>query len=186
MPERLFPCPTAGPPRGCPLNPEPNTVISSNVNPIPDGYNSVNISLTIKDAAKALDFYKEAFGAELLYSLPAPDGKVMHAEIRIGNTNVMVSDEFPEWGALSPSSLNGSPTTLVLYVPDVDAAHAQAVAAGATDTMPPADQFWGDRMGSVLDPFGHKWSIATHIEEVTPEQMKERAEEWLKSGAGCG
>lgn len=141
----------------------------------PAGYHSITPSITIRDAAAAILFYKAAFGAEEIMSLAMPDGKVMHAEIRLGDSRVMISDEFPDWGCLSPQSIGGTASALMFYVPDVDAAFAQAVAAGATSISPPTDQFWGDRSARVLDPFGHKWSLSTHVEEVTEEQMAERA-----------
>ena len=141
----------------------------------PAGYHSITPSITIRDAAAAILFYKAAFGAEEIMSLAMPDGKVMHAEIRLGDSRVMISDEFPDWGCLSPQSIGGTASALMFYVPDVDAAFAQAVAAGATSISPPTDQFWGDRSCRVLDPFGHKWSLSTHVEDVTEEQMAERA-----------
>ena len=160
--------------------------MSSTVKPIPDGYHTVNPSLTIKGAAEALEFYEKALGAEIIYSLPMPDGKVMHAEMKIGNSTIMLSDEFPDWGALSPATIKGCPITLMIYVEDVDASHAQAIKAGAKENMAPADQFWGDRMSGVNDPYGYKWNFLTHIEDVSPEEIKRRADEWLKNGSGCG
>lgn len=141
------------------------------VNPIPEGFTTVTPHIVVRGAAKAIEFYRAAFGAEELCRMPGPDGSIMHAELRIGNARVMLCDEFPEV-ARSPQSIGGSPVTLHLYVADVDAAAARAVKAGATVTMPIADQFWGDRYGKLRDPFGHSWSVATHIKDPTPEEMQ--------------
>lgn len=147
------------------------------VNPIPEGYHSVTPYITCKDAKAAIDFYKRAFGAQEIYTMPGPGGHgVMHAEIMVGDSHVMLSDEFPGAGTKSPQSLGGTTCTLFLYVKDVDAAFEKAVAAGAQPSMPPANQFWGDRFGSVTDPFGHTWSMATHVEDVAPEDMQKRAD----------
>lgn len=143
------------------------------VKPIPDGMHSVTPHLTIEGAAKALDFYKVAFGAVEMTRLPAPDGKIMHAAFRIGNSVLFAADAFPEWGSNGPLALKGSTVTLALYVEDCDAVFAQAVAAGCTVKMPLADMFWGDRYGMVADPFGHSWSIATHKRDLTPAEMDE-------------
>ena len=140
--------------------------------PIPEGYHSVNVILTVDDGAKAIDFYKKAFGAEEGGRLPGPDGRLMHAAIRIGDSTVMLVDEMPEWGSLGPKALKGTPVTIHLYVEDADAFVARAAQAGAKVTMPVAEQFWGDRYGKVEDPFGHHWSVATHVRDVTPEEMK--------------
>jgi len=144
---------------------------------IPDGYHTVTPYLVIKDAAKALEFYKEAFGATELVRMPTPDGKVMHAEIRIGDSLIMMADECPDWNALGPLTLGGTTVSIMLYVEDVDTVVNRAVAGGAKVLMPVADQFWGDRMGTLVDPFGHKWSVATHKEDVTPEEIKKRAKD---------
>jgi uncharacterized glyoxalase superfamily protein PhnB len=141
---------------------------------------SVITSLTIKGAAEALEFYKRAFGAVERYRLEGPGGVLMHAEMQIGDSVMMMSDEFPDWGALSPETIGGCPVTVVLYVPDADASFAQAIAAGAKEKMPVSDQFWGDRMGSVTDPYGYKWSLATHKEILSPEQIKERFKDFAK------
>jgi PhnB protein len=143
------------------------------VKPIPEGYRSVNVILTVDDAAKAIDFYKQAFGATEISRLPMGD-KIGHAELQIGDTRFMLNDEFPERGNLGPKARGGTPTGLIIYTDDVDSAFKKAIAAGGTETMPVEDQFWGDRMGGLTDPFGHKWSIATHVEEVPPEQFEER------------
>lgn len=151
---------------------------------LPEGFHSVTPYLTIKGAAEALEFYKKAFGAVEHYRLPSPNGEIMHAEFHIGNSVLMCSDEFPDWGALSPKTIGGCPGTLMIFVPDVDAAHKQAVEAGATPTMPVTDQFWGDRMGGVLDPFGFKWSIGTHKEDLTPDEIKARFAGWAAQNCG--
>jgi len=143
--------------------------------PIPDGYRTMTPHLVLRDAAATMEFYKKAFGAEEIGRMPGPDGKVMHAEMRIGDSRFMVNDEFPEMGARSPVSIGGSPVTVHLYVPDADAVFNSAVAAGAKVKMPLADQFWGDRYGQVEDPSGHLWSIATHKEDLSSEQIAERA-----------
>ncbi len=143
----------------------------SQVRSIPEGMHSLTPHLICRDAASALDFYARAFGAVELMRLPAPDGRLMHATLRIGDSHLMLVDEMPEWGALGPLSLGGSPVTVHLYVEDVDAAFQQAVAAGATPKMQPADMFWGDRYGQLVDPFGHRWSLATHVRDVPAEQL---------------
>lgn len=145
------------------------------VKPIPDGYTAVTPYLTIKGAARAIDFYKKVFGAEEVMRMPAPDGSVAHAEIRIGGATIMLHDESPQWKALSPKTIGDSGSSIMLYVEDVDAVVQRAVDAGATLTMEVADQFYGDRMGGITDPFGHKWSIGTHIEDVDPEEIERRA-----------
>ncbi len=145
------------------------------VQPIPDGYHSVNPYIVVDNAAAAIDFYRRAFGAAELFRMPGPDGKVMHAEIQIGNSRVMLSDENPQMGATSPKTLKGSPASLLIYTENVDALHKQAVGAGATEQMPVTNMFWGDRYSKVVDPFGHVWQLATHIEDVAPEEMGKRA-----------
>ena len=143
--------------------------------PIPDGYHAITPYLIVSGAAKALDFYAQAFGAVERDRMQDPSGKVRHAEITIGGACVMLADEHPEIGALSPATVGGSPVNLHLYVEDVDAFVARAVAAGATLTRPVADQFYGDRVGGITDPFGHRWSIATHKEDLTAEEIRRRA-----------
>jgi PhnB protein len=147
------------------------------VKPVPDGYHTVTPYLTLDDAAAAIEYYKQAFGAKERVRMDAPDGRVGHAELEIGDSLVMVSDEFPQGSTRSPKELGGTTAGAFLYVKDVDAVVKRAVDAGATVTMEVADQFWGDRFGSITDPFGHSWSIATHVEDVTPEQIAERAKE---------
>ena len=142
---------------------------------IPEGYRTVTPHITVRDAAKMIEFYKRAFGAVEGRRAPGPDGKsIMHAEIRIGNSVVFLNDEFPEMGALSPADSKSSPVTLHLFVEDADKQFQRAVSAGAEVVMPLADQFWGDRYGIVRDPSGHHWSIAHRTEDLTPQQMQER------------
>lgn len=139
----------------------------------PDGYTSVTPHIVCKGVDKALAFYAKAFGAQETFRIPGPDGKTMHAEMRIGNATVMVGEECPEMGALSPLALKGTPVTLHIYVDNVDASFDRAVKSGATVKMPVTDMFWGDRYGQVADPFGHSWSIATHMKDLSPEQIME-------------
>jgi PhnB protein len=143
------------------------------VKPIPDGYHSLTPFLTVRDAARAIEFYKEAFGAKERGVMKGPDGKIMHAELMIGDSIIMLSDEFPDFGCLSPQSIGGSAVGLHIYLDGVDAAFERAVKAGAQIEMPVMDQFWGDRYGKLKDPFGHKWSIGTHIKDMSPAEMKE-------------
>lgn len=145
------------------------------VKPIPDGYHTLTPYLTVKGASEAIAFYTRAFGAEELFRMALPDGRIGHAEIRIGNSPIMLADEFPEMGNKSPGTLGGSPISLLIYVEDSDAIFARAVAAGATVLRPMADQFYGDRSGMVKDPFGHTWSISTHREDVSPDELERRA-----------
>ena len=144
------------------------------VKPIPDGYYTATPYLIIKGAAKALDFYKQAFGAVEEMRFPMPDGKIGHAEIKIGNSPIMLADEFPEMGHKGPESLGGSPISILLYVPDCDKTFAQALKAGGKQLQPLKDQFYGDRSGTITDPFGHVWTVATHKEDVSPEEMDRR------------
>jgi PhnB protein len=139
--------------------------------PIPPGFHTLTPHLIVRDAARAITFYEKAFGAQLLGKMLTPDGKVMHAAMKVGDSMLMLNDEFPEWGALSPVSSGGSGVTLHMYLENVDAAFQKAVSAGAEVKMPLMDQFWGDRYGIVADPFGHKWSLATHIRDVSQEDM---------------
>ena len=145
------------------------------VNPIPDEYRAATPYLSLSDAARAIDFYKQAFGAREVMRMPAPGGKIGHAEIRIGDAPIMLADECPEMNFRSPQSLGGTPVNIVIYINDVDALVNQAVAAGAKLLRPVQDQFYGDRMGVLQDPFGHSWSFATHIEDVSPEELQKRA-----------
>ena len=148
---------------------------------IPQGMHTVTPHLICAGAAKAIEFYKQAFGAVEELRLPGPDGRLMHASVKIGDSQVMLVDEMPEWGALGPKSLKGSPVTLHLFVEDVDKFVARAVKSGAKVTMPVEDQFWGDRYGKLEDPFGHHWSIATHVRDVTADEMQKAMREMSKS-----
>ena len=152
------------------------------VNYIPEGYHTVTSYLMVDDAARALDFYRDAFGAEELFRLPMGD-KIGHAEIMIGDTHLMLADEFPDMGALGPNSRGGPTASFMIYVPDADAAYDRAVKAGARADRPLKNEFWGDRIGTVIDPFGHKWSLATHVEEVPPEEIQRRMEQWSEAQA---
>ena len=145
-------------------------------NPIPEGFHNLNVILTVDDAAKAIDFYKQAFGAKELSRLPMGD-KIGHAELQIGDTKFMLNDEFPERGNLGPKARGGSSTGFIIYLDNVDSAFRKAIDAGGTQTMAVEDQFWGDRMGTLTDPFGHSWSIATHVEDVSPDQLQSRLAE---------
>jgi PhnB protein len=147
------------------------------VKPIPEGYSTVTPYLIIKGAAEAIEFYKTAFGAQELFRMPMPDGKIGHAEIQIGDSKLMIGEEMEEMGYRSPQSLNGCPVGFVLYVADVDTEFQHAIDTGATVVRPVENKFYGDRMGCLRDPFGFEWSLGTHIEDVTPEEMGRRAEE---------
>lgn len=154
--------------------------MAAKVNPIPDGFHRVTPHLIVRDALKTIVFYEKAFGAEVLATAMGPDGKsVMHATIQIGDSRVMLADEFPDYGSVSPMALGNSPVTIHLYVEDVDAAWKRAVDAGAEVVFPLGDQFWGDRYGVVKDPSGHKWSLGAKIEDVTPEECSARAAKWF-------
>ena len=156
------------------------------VQPIPAGYHTATIYLIVKGAAQALEFYKTAFGAVELMRMPGPNDTIGHAEIKIGDSPIMLADEFPEMGHKSPTTLGGTAVGIMLYVPDCDAMFAKAVSLGATIMKPLADQFYGDRSGSVIDPFGHQWTIATHIEDVSPAEMERRHDEMTKQMGGGG
>jgi len=152
------------------------------VKTIPDGYHSVTPYLIVTGAAEAIDYYKEAFGATELLRMPAPGGKIGHAEIKIGDSPIMLADEFPEMGYKSPRTLSGSPVSIMIYVADVDTVFDRAVTAGGKVQRPVKDQFYGDRSGTLEDPFGHVWHVATHKEDVSADEMERRAKE---SGAGA-
>jgi PhnB protein len=156
--------------------------MASAVKPIPEGYHSVTPYLIINGAADAIEFYKKAFGATELLRMPYPDGKIGHAEIKIGDSPIMLADEVPDMKYLSPKTLGGSPVSILLYVEDVDTVFNRAVAAGATQDRPVEDKFYGDRAGSLIDPFGHTWHVATHKEDVTPEEMELRSKAAAASG----
>ena len=144
------------------------------VKPVPEGFHTVTPHLVVRDAAKAIDFYVKAFGAEERYRMPGPGGVVMHAELSLGDSIIMLGEEAPQMGAISPQTIGGSPVTLMIFVKDVDASFARADQAGCTVQMPPTDMFWGDRYGKLADPFGHQWAIATHKEDVAPDEMARR------------
>lgn len=148
---------------------------------IPNGMHSVTPHLVCAGAAKAIDFYKKAFGAEETARLPGPDCRLMHAAVKIGDSTVMLADEMPEWGSLGPAALKGTPVTIHLYVDDADQFVERAAKAGAKVTMPVSEQFWGDRYGKIEDPFGHHWSVATHVRDVGPEDMKKAMKEMEKN-----
>jgi PhnB protein len=151
--------------------------------PIPEGYHSVTPYLIVTGAASAIEFYKHAFGAKELMRIPHPDGRVGHAELQIGDSRIMLADEFPEMGARSPMTLGGTPVGIQLYVDDVDAVTRRALAAGAKTLRPVKDQFYGDRSGTLSDPFGHQWTISTHKEDVSLEEMQRRAAAAAASGS---
>jgi PhnB protein len=148
--------------------------MATKVKPIPEGYHSVTPYLIVDGAVAAIEFYKKVFGATEVMRMPAPGGRIGHAEIKIGDSYIMLADENPEMNARSPKSVGGSPLSLLLYVENVDKTVAAAVAAGAKLERPVEDKFYGDRMGGIVDPFGHNWYVGTHIEDVSPEEMKKR------------
>ena len=153
-------------------------------NAVREGYQTVTPALTVRNGAEAIEFYKKAFGAEEIMRVPGPDGKsIMHAEIRVGTSRIMLGDEAPSMGCLAPVALGGPGGSLYVYVPDVDAAFKQAVAAGAKALMPVTDMFYGDRFGQVEDPSGHRWGLATHVEDLAPEEMARRQREFFASMA---
>jgi PhnB protein len=150
------------------------------VQPIPKGYHTLTPSMTVRDAARAIEFYKQAFGAEEIGVMKGPDGKVMHAELRIGDSLLMLADEFPQYGALSPQSIGGTGMSLHIYVEDVDSAFDRATKAGANVEMPVTDMFWGDRFGKLVDPFGHKWSIATRKRDMSSAEIEQAQDEFMQ------
>jgi PhnB protein len=154
--------------------------------PIPEGYHSVTPYLIINGATAALDYYTRAFGAVELFRMPAPEGKIGHAEIKIGDSPIMLADECPEMGYKSPQSLGGSPVSIMIYVEDVDTVFKQAIAAGGKEQRPVKDQFYGDRSGTLEDPFGHVWHVATHTEDVSPDEMERRAKAHTAAATGGG
>jgi len=154
------------------------------VKPIPDGFSSVTVSLIVKDAASAIEFYKKAFLAEEMYRFLGPDGKsIMHAEVKIGNSIIMISDEMPQMNCLSPLTIGGAGAAIYLYVEDADETFKRAISSGAKPVMPIMDAFWGDRWGSIIDPFGHTWSIATHKTDMTMDEIKKAGEALFKQMA---
>jgi PhnB protein len=157
--------------------------MTSHAKTIPDGYGSVTPSLVVRDARKAIEFYKKAFGAKERMRIPGPDGNLMHAELQVGDSIVMLADEMPDVGCKAPASVGATSSSLYVYVPDVDAAFERAVEAGAKALMPPSDMFWGDRFGTVEDPSGHRWGLATHKEDPSPAEMEKRQTEFFASMA---
>lgn len=151
--------------------------------PVPEGFHTVTPSLIVRGAAEAIEYYKKAFGAQELMRMAAPEGRIGHAELKIGDSIIFLADEFPNMGAKSPQTLGGTTGSLNLYVKDVDATFQQAIAAGGKATMPVADMFWGDRFGSFVDPFGHSWGVLTHKEDLSPKEIEERAKEFYASMA---
>lgn len=159
--------------------------MAGKVNAIPTGYEGATPYLIINNAARALEFYKKAFGAMEIMRIPTPDGKVGHAEIKIGTAIVMLADEFPDMNCKSPQSIGGSPVSIMVYVQDVDAFVERAVLTGAKVTTPVENKFYGDRSGSLEDPFGHRWHFVTHIEDVPPGELAARAEAFMKQQGGA-
>jgi PhnB protein len=155
--------------------------VMAKAKPIPEGHHSVTPYLIVDNATKALDFYSRALGARETFRMPGPDGKIAHAEIQVGDSRVFLCDETPQAGK-SPKTLRGSPVGIFLYTDDVDATYARAVREGATSKMPPTNMFWGDRWSQVVDPYGHEWQFATHVEDVSEEQLNERMAEMAESG----
>jgi PhnB protein len=149
---------------------------------IPEGYHSITPYLVIKGAANAIDFYKRAFGATEVMRMASPDGKIGHAEITIGDSRIMLADEYPEMGHRSPQSIGGTGVSLMVYLENVDEVFNRAVAAGARQLQPVKDQFYGDRSGTLRDPFGHEWTLSTHVEDVSPDEMRRRAEQYMQKG----
>lgn len=154
--------------------------------PIPEGYHTATPYLIIRGAADAIEFYKKAFGATELFRFPAPDGKIGHAEIKIGDSPIMLADEYPEMGYKGPQTLGGSPVSIMIYVADVDTVFNGAVASGASVKEPVSDKFYGDRIGTLTDPFGHVWHVSTHKEDISPEEMERRAKAASAAASGGG
>jgi PhnB protein len=156
----------------------------ANVKPIPDGYPRVAPYLSVEGAGAAIDFYAKVLGAEERMRMAGPEGKIGHAELQIGDSMIMLSDTFPDMGAPSPKQLGGSPVTMTVYVEDVDDVYERALKEGATSVRPVEDQFYGDRTGQFEDPFGHRWHVSTHVEDVSPEEMEKRAAEAMAAMSG--
>ena len=156
--------------------------MTAKVRPVPENYHSITPQLTCRDAARAIDFYEKAFGAKEVMRMPGPGGKVMHAELQIGDSRLMLGDEYPGMSA-APDPNHLASSSLFIYTEDVDTMFNRAVKEGARVDMPPSDMFWGDRYGKVTDPFGHHWGLATHIEDVAPEEIQRRQDEWMKQNA---
>lgn len=152
------------------------------VRPIPEGFHTITPHLVCEGATKAIAFYEQAFGAVVVDQMPGPDGKLMHALLRIGDSHLMLCDDFPEYGSPGPRALGGTTVTIHLYVPDADAAWERALAAGATPSMPLSDMFWGDRYGQVTDPYGHRWSLATHQRDLSQQEIMDGMNKMLAAG----
>jgi PhnB protein len=150
--------------------------MTASVKPVPEGFHTATPTLVVRNAAQAIDFYKTIFGAEEIMRMPSPDGKISHAELRIGDSIIFLSDEFPNMGGKSPQTLGGFTGSIYLYVPDVDDVFQRAIDAGGKSAMPVTDMFWGDRHGNFIDPFGHSWGVSTHVEDVPEEEMGKRAQ----------
>ena len=150
---------------------------------VPEGYHTVTPYLAVDDASAAIDFYQRAFGAKERVRMPGPGDTIMHAELEIGDSLVMLADPFPQASTRTPKDLGGTSVNLFVYVEDIDALYKRAIDAGASSLMEPDDMFWGDRFGSVQDPFGHSWTIATHIEDVSPEELEKRSKAWMEQMA---
>jgi PhnB protein len=150
--------------------------MTASVKPVPEGFHTATPTLIVRNAAEAIEFYKSVFDAEERMRMPSPDGKIMHAELKIGDSIIFLSDEFPNMGGKSPQTLGGHSGGVYLYVPDVDDVFQRALDAGAKTAMPVSDMFWGDRYGTLIDPFGHSWGVSTHVEDVSEEEMGKRAE----------
>jgi uncharacterized glyoxalase superfamily protein PhnB len=159
--------------------------MSSKAKPIPDGYHSLTPNLTCQNTPRAIDWLKQVFGAVEIMRMPDPTGRIVHAELRIGDSVLMLHEEMPECGQLSPLALKGNGSSTFVYLEDVDATFAKAIAAGAKASSPPTDMFWGDRMAGFTDPFGHSWGIATHVLDMTPEAMQQGAEKFFKEMAAA-
>ena len=153
--------------------------------PVPEGYHTLTMYLAVDDAAAAIDYYQRAFGAKERGRMAGPDGTIGHAELEIGDSLLMLADALPQFTARPPKELGGTTASVFLYVEDIDSVYKQAVDAGGTSVMEPDDMFWGDRFGSLLDPFGHLWTIATHVEDVSPEEMARRSEEYMAQMANA-
>src|SRR5712671_5456462 len=166
--------------QSCPAIKKKEYTMTTTVKPVPEGFHTVTPAIVVRDAAKAIDFYKKALGAQELMRMPGPDGKIMHAELKIGDSIIFLNDEGPQMVHVkSPQTLGASTCILNVYVPNVDELFKQAIAAGGKEIMPVADQFWGDRYGTFVDPFGLNWGIATHKEDVSPQDMGKRAQEFF-------
>lgn len=152
--------------------------MTASVKPVPDGFHTATPSMVVRDAAKAIDFYKQVFGAEERMRMPGPDGKIIHAEIKIGDSIIFLSEEIPNMGGKSPQSVGAYTGGIYIYVPNVDEIHQRAVDAGAKSAGPVSDMFWGDRLGHFVDPFGHAWSVSTHVADLTEKEMEKGAEQF--------